>query len=170
MSKLRFVPVTIFGLIVVACSAGQEPARPTAEEDLAAIAEARTRLQAALAADDVPGIIAGLAEDHLTMAPDGATPPNNRALAVWHQARVDNFIVESTFTTDDIRLFGDIAIERFSGDSRVVPRDGGNAVEDATKGVWIWERQEDGGWKLLWSIWNSDLPIEPRCEALEASS
>ncbi|MBW1906355.1 MAG: nuclear transport factor 2 family protein [Deltaproteobacteria bacterium] len=159
MFKCRCVPVAILGFTILACSSVQEPVRPSAEEDLAAIADARARLQAALASDDVPGIIAELADGHLTMAPNGSAPPDNQALADWHQARVDQFSFESAFTTDDIQLFGDIAIERFSGDSRLVPREGGDDVVDSTKGVWIWERQEDGSWKILWSIWNSNLPV-----------
>ena len=169
MLKFQRVPVVLLGFAVFACSAGKDSSRPSTEQDLAAIADARTRLQAAMAADDVPGIIAELAEGHLTMAPDGTTPPDNEALAHWHQARVDNFTFESTFTTDDIQLYGDIAIERFSGDLRLVPRNGGNEFTDSTKGVWIWKRQEDDSWKLLWSVWNSDQPIETRCEALEGA-
>ena len=92
------------------------------------------------------------------MAPDGPTPPNNRALAEWHQARIDRYKFRTTFTSDDVQIRGDIAIERWSSEVRLVPRDDGETVEDSSKGVWIWERQQDGTWKLLWSIWNSDLP------------
>jgi ketosteroid isomerase-like protein len=169
MFKLQRVTVVFLGISIFACSAGQDSAKPSSEQDLAAIAESRTRLQAAMAADDVPGIMAELAEDHLTMPPDGTTPQGNEALAQWHQVRVDNFTFESTFTTDDIRLFGDLAIERFSTDSRLIPRGGGDDVTDSTKGVWIWERQNNGSWKLLWSVWNSDQPLTDRCEALEGA-
>jgi len=160
MLAYRHLPVVLLGATVFACSPGQESSRPSAEQDLAAIAEARGRLQTALADDDVPGIIAELAQDHLTMPPDETTPPNNEALADWHRARIDKFRFEATSTTDDIRLSGDIAIERWSSDNRLILREGGDDVTDSTKGVWIWERQEDGSWKLLWSIWNSNRPIE----------
>jgi len=104
--------------------------------------------------------MAGLTEDHLTMAPNGPTPPDNTVLAEWHRTRVEQFAFESDFTTDKVRVFGDIAIERWSSDMRLMPREGGEDVVDSTKGVWIWQRQEDGSWKLLWSIWNSNLPVE----------
>jgi len=159
MFRFRCVPVAILGFTILACSSVQEPVRPSAEEDLAEIAAAGARLREALASDDVPGIMAELAEDHLTMPPNEPTKPNNQALADWHQARVDQFSNESANATDDTRLFGDIAIERFSGDLRLVPREGGEDVVDSAKGVWIWEKQEDGDWKLLWSIWNSNLPV-----------
>lgn len=155
-------PYTLFALLLAlslsSCSSGQQAPQPSIDEDLAAIAEARTNLLEALRSDDVPGIIAVLTDDHLTMAPDGPTPPDNRALAEWHQARVDLYQFKSTFNSNDIQVHGDIAIERWSSDIQLIPRDGGETVEDSSKGVWIWERQQDGTWKLLWSIWNSDLP------------
>lgn len=169
MFKLQRVPVVLLGFSIFACSAGQDSPRHSNEQDLAAIADARARLHSALATDDVPGIMAELADGHLTMAPDGTTPPDNEALAQWHQARVNSFTFASTFTTDDIRLVGDMAIERFSSDSRLTPREGGDDLTDSTKGVWIWERQEGGSWKLLWSVWNSDQLLETRCEALDGT-
>ena len=84
---------------------------------------------------DVAGIIAVLTDDHLAMAPDGPTPPDNRALAEWHQARIDQYQFESAFSSDDIQVHGDIAIERWSSDIRLIPRDGGETVEDSSEGV-----------------------------------
>ena len=75
---------------------------------------------------------------------------------------MDQFAFETVFTTEEVRVLGDIAIERFSGSTRLVPREGGEDVVDSTKGVWIWERQEDGSWKILWSIWNSNLPMDAK--------
>lgn len=167
MLSSRGMIAAFLAFTTLACSSTQPPAGPSAEEDLAAIAAVRAELQAGLANDDVPAIMAGLAGDHLTMAPDGPTPVDNEALSAWHEARVEQFAFNGDFTTDDIQLYGDIAIERFSGDMRLTPKGGGEDVVDTTKGVWIWKRQDDGSWRLLWSIWNSDLLLEDRCAALE---
>ena len=158
MSRLSLLIVTTLAIGVSACSSEQPASQPSSADDLAAIAEVRARLIEAISADDVAGIMAELIDDHLTMPPGEPTLPDNRALIDWHQTRIDQFEYESTFHTDDIQIRGDIAIERWSNDAELVPRDGGQAVEDSGKGVWIWERQEDGSWKLLWSIWNSNLP------------
>lgn len=169
MLSFRSIAVAFLTFTILACSSNQERSNPSVDEDLAAIAIVRGELQAALSNDDVSGIMAGLASDHLTMAPDGPTPPDNEALAAWHQARIDQFAFQGDFSTDDVQLFGDIAIERWSGDLRLMPKEGGEDTVDTTKGVWIWQRQEDGSWKLLWSIWNSDLPLQERCGAVEGA-
>lgn len=39
---------------------------------------------------------------------------------------------------------------------RDVPIDGGEALEDLCKGIIVYRRQADGGWKVARDIWNSD--------------
>lgn len=138
---------------------GNDPAF-SPDADLAAIAAIGAQLQTAIREDDVAGIMAGLTANHLTMPPDQPAPPDNEALEAWHQARVDEYSWAGDLTTDDVRIYGNIAIERWSGTTRVIPKAGGEEITDATKGVWIWERQVDGSWKLLWSVWNSSLPAD----------
>ena len=110
MLSLRVVPTVLFGFTILACSQSQESVRPPISEDLSAIADAGARLKSAMSLDDVPGIMAELAEDHLTMPPDGPTPLNNQVLAEWHQARMDQFVFESVFTTDEVRLLGGVLL------------------------------------------------------------
>ncbi len=160
MFRFRAVSVLFLGFAIVGCSPPEVAQGPSLEDDLAAISAARGQLISAMDAGDVPGIMAGLTDDHLTMPPNEPMPPNNSALTTWHENGVDQVSFEGDFTTDDIQVNGGLAIERFSGEIRVVPRGGGEETVDSTKGIWIWKRQEDGSWKLFWSIWNSNLPVE----------
>ena len=159
MSVLRYVPVVVFGFTLLACGPAAEVPWPTLEEDLAGVAQARDAVLAALNNDDIDGVMGVLIDDHLTMSPGAPTVPDNQALMEWHQNRIDLFSFESNHVTDDILVEGDIAIERWSSQSTLTNREDGSATEDETKGLWVWQRQADGSWKLLWSIWNSDLPV-----------
>ena len=159
MFNSRCVLAALLGLTILACSPTQESARPTADEDLAAVAEARDAVLAALHNDDISGIVAALPEAHLTMAPGAPTVPDNDALRQWHQNRIDLFTFGAEHVTEEVILAGDFAIERWSSQSRLTPRGEGDVVEDSNKGLWVWQRQVDGAWKLLWSLWNSDLPV-----------
>ncbi|MEJ2541061.1 MAG: hypothetical protein P8188_14000 [Gemmatimonadota bacterium] len=100
--------------------------------------------------------MAHLTDDHLTMPPDAPMPADNTALAQWHRDRIAEYSFQSDTRTEDIQIRGELGTERWSGPSTLVPKARGQEVIGDSKGVWIWERQPDGSWKLLWSIWNEN--------------
>ncbi len=156
---VRHVSALLLGFTIVACSPAQEEVGPSPDEDLAAVSEARNAILAALHNDDLSGIMASLGDAHQTMAPGAPTVPDSEALREWHRNRIDLFSLQSDHTTEEMILAGDLAIEKWSGQSRLTSKAEGEVVEDSIKGLWIWQRQVDGSWKLMWSIWNSDLPV-----------
>lgn len=157
MRVFRSLTLVCAGLVVLGCSAPEaEDFEVSEDEALSEIATVREQTQTALNSDDVAGIMGALGEDHVTMPPGQTSLTDSAALHAWHQARVDQFSLESDFTTEEIRWYGDVAIERWSATNRLVPREEGQEVSESLKGLWVWERQEDGSWKLLWSVWNSE--------------
>lgn len=153
----RLLLVSVLGFVSMGCQERADDTAASLEEDLADLTTVSNALTTAIVEDDVEGIMAHLTDDHVTMPPGGPMLPNNDALRQWHQARVDDYRYSADFVTEDIQVRGDLAIERWSGTSTLSARDGSAEIEDDVKGVWIWERQADGSWKLLWSIWNSNL-------------
>ena len=129
------------------------------EADRAAIAKARQQILATLEGDDVEEILAGLTSDHITFAPNETALDDIAKLRSWHQSRIDGFTAQLAVSSDELQVSGDWAFECWSGKFTVTPRDGGSPIEDVLKGIWIWQRQPDGEWKIARSIWNSDLPI-----------
>jgi ketosteroid isomerase-like protein len=75
----------------------------------------------------------------------------------WHEgfaaARSFLFVLP-----DDLELIGDVAVDRHRWVLDSLAARDGRPVHDEGKGIWIWRRQVDGGWKIARSIWNSDLP------------
>jgi ketosteroid isomerase-like protein len=59
---------------------------------------------------------------------------------------------------DDLVLMGDVAVDRHRWVLDSLTTRDGRPVHDEGKGIWIWRRQVDGGWKIARLIWNSDLP------------
>ncbi len=161
-TAIRITAITwIIAFCFVGCAQPDEGTGSSSEADLAAIAEAGEQLIAALNEDDIPGILAGLSADHITLAPNEPLLADEQRNRAWHQSRIDSFTFSITFSSEDIRLEGDLAVERWSSVLKLTPRAGGTDIEDESKGLWVWQRQSDGSWKLMWSIWNSDNAIVP---------
>ena len=78
-------------------------------------------------------------------------------LQFWHEgfaaARSVLFVLP-----DDLEIIGDIAVDRHRWVLDSLAKRDGRPSHDEGKGIWIWRRQADGGWKVVRSIWNSDLP------------
>ena len=130
------------------------------EEDLAAIGEVRRKLITALNEDNVEAIMAGLSADHITMAPNMPALADMAKLRAWHEERIPQFTMHQEFSSQEIIIADDWAIERWTVNMVLTPRGGGDQITDKLKGIWIWHRQQpDGTWKLARSIWNSDNPI-----------
>ncbi len=151
--------LNLFCLVICMLALSACVQRVDSEADRAAIREAGMILMDALNTDDVDGILAGLTEDHLTMAPNEPTLDMSN-LRTWHQARVDQFVSKFEFSSEEIIASGDWAFQRWALRFTLNPKAGGDPVSGVSKGVWVWQRHADGTWKLARSIWNSDLPID----------
>ena len=141
-------------LVFAACTPSEADRIAQHEADLDAIAAASERLMAAIDADDVPGILAELAPDHVTIAP--GTPPldDPASLEAWHADRVALFDSSIEVEWHDIRLGVGLASQRWTSQMTLRSLEGGEPVTGTSRGLWVWERQLDGSWKVLWSIWN----------------
>ena len=65
-------------------------------------------------------------------------------------------IADASFTTHEIIIAGNKAIERGSYALRLKPKNGGAESTDRGKYVTTWERQSDGSWKIIRDISNTD--------------
>jgi uncharacterized protein (TIGR02246 family) len=62
---------------------------------------------------------------------------------------------DAKFTTDNVEVSGDLAVETGTYSMTVVPK-GAKAMPDAGKYITVWKRQSDGTWKIYRDISNSD--------------
>jgi uncharacterized protein (TIGR02246 family) len=98
--------------------------------------------------------------------PDGVLMPPHHPRVHGHEAIVEYFRelfarsrFSFTFTSSEIDLMGDTAMERVTYTVTAWTGRGSPPVEDAGKGIHVYQRQPDGSWKLSCDIWNSDRPV-----------
>ena len=140
------------------------PVRPELDHNLAAIRAATSRLLAAVNGSDVSGVLAVWADDGILMPPGHPAVHGCAALAesLGRLFAAARFTFE--FTSSDIQLAGETAIERVGYTATVWPAAGASSTEDTGKGLHVYRRQPDGMWQLALDLWNSDGP--PTASAL----
>jgi uncharacterized protein (TIGR02246 family) len=165
-SALRASPAA-FLLVALACAAPKEA--PKAADDSAAKAgETAIRAidvawNAALAAHDDSAIAAIYASDAELLPPDmpRVTGAGIRQLWAGMWPLTPKLVLEPV----SIRVLGDWAIEEGNWDFSV-PTTGGD-TKDHGKYLVTW-RQDNGQWKAVQDIWNSDVPKPPVAPAKPA--
>ena len=127
----------------------------TGEVDLTAIADAARELVSAVNASNVERCVSVWAEDGVLMPPNHPSVQGHAAIRDYFQKLFSRGDFTFAFTSSQVTLNGDLAVERVTY-TVTVPNDGGTAFDDGGKGLHVYRRQPDGGWKLPQDIWSSD--------------
>jgi uncharacterized protein (TIGR02246 family) len=126
-------------------------------KDVQAIKESCIEWDRAWNAGDAHAVAALYANGAVVM------PPNKPAgLAREHVRAYEKYFAEfreeNRTTVDDVRVSGNLGVARGRQETLTFPNNGGQPSKDKAKWMTVFQRQGDGSWKILWEIYNSDLP------------
>jgi uncharacterized protein (TIGR02246 family) len=135
------------------------------ETDRRAIERTTAELLAAFNSADVDRVISVWAADGVLMPPNHPAVHGRAALEEYFRRVFERSKLEFTFTTSEIFVDGNTAIQRISYTVK-------GSVADRGKGVHVYRREALDRWRLALDIWNSDgaghpasssdgLPLEP---------
>jgi ketosteroid isomerase-like protein len=127
-----------------------------ADVDRAAILRTTAELLTAVNASDTDRCLAVWAADGVLMPPHHPFVQGHKALSEYFRTLFSRNRFRFTFTSSQIHLAGDTALERVTYKVLVWSGGSGTPVEDVGKGLHVFRRQPDGSWKLTQDIWNSD--------------
>lgn len=99
-------------------------------------------------------------DDAERMPPNQAVVAGKDAIVRQMQANYDaNTSIVMTIDTDKVYSSGDLAVARGNFSWQGTPKAAGLAKIDMP-GKWVatYQRQQDGSWKCIFDIWNSNLP------------
>jgi uncharacterized protein (TIGR02246 family) len=97
-------------------------------------------------------------DDVIFMPPNAATLKGRDATREFARPFFEQFNMETNITVDDVEVSGDLAFARWGYSGRYSPKDGGDAILENGKEIWIFKRQIDGSWKCSHIIFNTDNP------------
>jgi uncharacterized protein (TIGR02246 family) len=124
--------------------------------DREAITRVTAELLAAVNASDVDRCLAVWADDGVLMPPHHPAVHGHQAIGDYFRDLFGRSRFTFTFTSSEIQLAGDTAVERVTYTVWVWSASDSSTVEDVGKGVHVYTRQTNGAWKLSQDIWNSD--------------
>ena len=126
-------------------------------EDIALFKNILDEYAAVVNAEDFSRLASFWTDDIIAMPPNEPMLDGREALRRWHQNLADQFIVKSSYTPDEIEIFGDWAYVQISAMGTLIPKAGGEPLEKRFTEFTLFKREPDGSWKLHRGMWNTPL-------------
>lgn len=127
---------------------------PNREEAIEQITEIREAFERAENMGDA-SVIEKHCTDDVVVMPPGQPPAVGKEVAKRGMEELFEAVdLEIEYTSEEIVVDGDIAMNRLSARETHIPKDGGDAIEHTADSLWIYRRSPDGEWKQSHAIWN----------------
>jgi ketosteroid isomerase-like protein len=147
----------VVALAVAACAPQGAPSQEDIEADIAAVTALRDAEVAAVNTGEAD--MSYLAADAVMMPPNEPALSGSAAIGEWLRGFISEFTATLSYTSSDITVSGDWAIELYAGTLTMTPVGGGDPIAEALKGIHVYRRGDDGSWKMVYDVWNSDTPL-----------
>lgn len=146
-------------LVVSANKAGGMRSGRFAEPSLQAqedqVREASAAWDEAFNSGDLTQLMALYTEEAVDMPPNLPVLEGRAAIEADLQYILEEFTAHHETSIIDIKIGGDLAIERAAYTMLLTPKAGGDTVTEVGKHIVVRQKVGDK-WKVLWEIWNSD--------------
>jgi ketosteroid isomerase-like protein len=144
----------VLAIVTIGCA---KPA-PDTSADVAAINAVRGRELEAFTGGRPDSLVAVFTTDVILTPPNEAQLNGAVALRAWAANVASSVTVEGRYTSSDVQVAGDWAVDRYTAVLTMTPKAGGPSTRERLRGVHILRRQADGSWRIAQDIWNADAP------------
>jgi uncharacterized protein (TIGR02246 family) len=159
-SPVRVLISVAVGILLTACGrSGSEPAAVAnaAEDTTAHLAhEAYTT---AINSNNLDSLASMFTEDVVFLAAHAPPIVGKPAVLKWAEDYLQAFTTHWDKTSQEFKVTGDWAFERYSYKSTDTPKTGGGPVEDTGWGLVIYHHDADGKWRVARDAFGTDTPL-----------
>ncbi len=132
------------------------------ESDVRALNQLRERTMQAENAGDATFFEGVSAEDVIVMPPGMPAVSGRTATVAFMSAFLGQFDLRIEYVSEEIRVHGDLGLDRGTYSQTLTPKGGGEANRESGKYLWIYSRRSDGGWEFSRVIWNASQSASAR--------
>jgi uncharacterized protein (TIGR02246 family) len=132
----------------------------SADTDVVAIRDVLEQYASCCRSGDFHGWISLWAERGIQMPPESpARVGKDRIRAAMEPAFADMTLDLDIVSIDNAEIHGDLGLTRCAYKLRLVPKSPGDVIEAVPlgKALTLYDRQPDGGWKISYDCFNSDV-------------
>ena len=120
----------------------------------AAIEDQATAFEQAFNAGDAEKVASFYAEDAAVFAPDAARIDGRQAIRDFWAGAINGGVRDLDLKVDEVHEAGDMAVDVGTLTMTAPAAEGGGRTDLAGKYIVVWQRGQDGTWRLYRDIWN----------------
>src|SRR5712692_1337154 len=159
---MRGLCLLVIGVFFLAVACQQQPPVDTRAADERAIRTADAACLKAAQAKDVEGVLSCYADDASWLPPNAPILTGKEAIRTgWSQLLASSgFAIDWQITKLGVSRSGDLAYALYTYELTMEGPDA-KPITDRGKDMAVWNKQPDGGWRILADTYNSDQPPAP---------
>ncbi len=155
LSKL--VACLTVGVLSTGCAPTEQAVDPND------IRERYDAYNAAFSAADPEAVVAFYADNAIRVDSDGSVMDGIAAI----RDEISTFFGDNNYVLDqatapDIQAFGDLAVTLSVFREHWTPKAGGETIQQVGQWLVVWQRQSDGGWRIIREMWAIVEPEEAK--------
>lgn len=154
--RLFTVLITVLAAALTGCAVMRS--HPDSAADLAAIATFNQRYLQAINDGDIAALSALTTEDHIMLAPNRLPLIGKEANDNANRRAFEQFDIDETWTPKETVVAGDWAWQRGTYKVIATPKSGGESHTSTGNFLRIYRRQQEGSWRMIRDMFNSDQP------------
>ncbi len=158
MKNSGLVLATTLAVLLGGCAPRPEAAAVSSQQEIDATRQLHDAVVRAMNASDVDELVGLFAPDAVVMADHDAVVTGAEAIRKLYQDTFAAYSMVIEFTPQEVKVFGDRALDRGIYKYRLTPKAGGAVIADEGKYLTLLQRQPDRSWKITHDIGSTSLP------------
>jgi uncharacterized protein (TIGR02246 family) len=160
MKRLLMLIPLVF-LCCLGCQQGEEPATVDVEADIQAIKDIVADFNVASDASDLERVMSYYADDAIAIPPNEPAATGKAAIRSWMQQFYDAVIPKEEYVVDGVEISCGRAYARITWSGTFTPKDGGEQRKSNGNWIWIFKKQPDDIWKIVYMMWSNETLVKP---------
>ncbi|MEJ2244779.1 MAG: SgcJ/EcaC family oxidoreductase [Acidobacteriota bacterium] len=161
---LMLILLVLLCCLTVSCQQGERALveqKVDVEADIQAIGDIVADYNAAVNTADINRFLSYYTEDTVTIPPNEPPIIGKAALLAVNQTFFDEFTAREDCEIKDIQAGGNLAVAHVVYSFIGTPKAGGDASKSKGNWLWIFQKQPDNAWKILYSIFSDESLAYP---------
>ena len=160
LMKILLILITLVFLCCPGCEQGEEIANESALRR-EAVALLVADYNAALNTADIDRMMTHYANDAVEIRPNEPALIGKEAIRSSKQQMFNEMNLREILEAKDVKVSGDLAVAHVTWSASVTPKTGGGTVNGNGDWIFVFKKDSDNAWKIIYSIWNEERLIYP---------